>query len=103
MDYSSIFDLIGQGTNLYGQMQGAGNAGNINSQVQQQLGQNGSTLAQQIAALQGQIGQGGDTARSAYDQANALYGGQNQQLQSNIDQMTANLNALSDPNSAYMQ
>lgn len=102
-DYSSFFDTLGQGVNLLGQLQGMGNANNTNQQVQQTLGQNSQALAQQIAQLQQGFQQGGQQAQDAYNTAKGLYDSQNQQLQGNIDTMTGSLNALSDPNSAYMR
>lgn len=102
-DYSNFFDLLGSGTNLVGNVLSAGNANQNNAQVQQGLGQNAGSLAQTIADLQAQLGQGRGISQDAYNQANTLAQQQNQQLQGNIDTMTANLNALSDPNSPYMQ
>lgn len=103
MDYGSFFDNLGSGLNVAGQIQNAGNAGTTNQNVQQNLGQAQGTLQEQIAALQASLGGGRQVTQDAYNQAQGLYGQQNQQLQGNIDTMTTNLNSLSDPNSAYMQ
>lgn len=103
MAYDDFFNALGSGINLYGQLQGGQNAGNINQDVQQSLGQNAGTLQQQIADLQTQIAQGRQTAQSAYQQAQQNFAGQNPGIQANIDTMTQNLTALSDPNSPYMK
>lgn len=103
MAYEDFFNALGSGIGLVQNIQGAQANQQGAQQVGQTLGQNAGALAQQIAALQGQLGQGGQQAQTAYDQANQLFGTQNTGLQGNIDTMTQNLQALSDPNSAYMQ
>ena len=103
MAYDDFFNALGQGVGLYQNVAGAQANQQGANQVQQSLGQNAGALQEQIAALQAQLGQGGQAAQAAYDQANALFGSQNQGLQGNIDTQTANLQALSDPNSPYMK
>ena len=103
MAYDDFFSALGQGIGAYQNYQGAQANQQGAQQVQQTLGQNTGALAEQIAALQAQLGQGGQQSQAAYDQANQLFSQQNQGLQGNIDTQTANLAALSDPNSPYMK
>lgn len=101
--FEDFFNMLDRGVGNYQDWQTLQNANNVNNQVMQSLGQNAGTLNTQIQSLQDQINQGRVNAQQAYDQARGLYEPQNQQLQSNIDTMTANLQALNDPNSPYMQ
>lgn len=89
--------------NLYGAYQGSQNAANTNQQVQAGLGQNAAALQAQIDALNGQISTNRQQAQDMYQRSLTDVTGQNTGLQGNIDTMTTNLNALSDPNSPYMQ
>ena len=90
-------------SNLYGNYQGAQTANNINNSVQGMLGQNASTTANQIGNISNQIGINRQQAQDMYNNALGQYGQSNSQLQGNIGNMTNQLNALSDPNSPYMQ
>jgi hypothetical protein len=95
---------IGSGlASLYGGLQGAGNANQINNQVSGALGQNSNAYAQQIQALQEQIRTNQEQAQQAYQAAQANAATQNQGLEGDIGTMTSNLSALSDPNSPYMR
>ena len=88
---------------LWGNYQGMQNANNVNNQVQQSLGQNSATTSASIQQLQQQIAQQRAEAQAAYEAARGNVGTQNQGLEGDIGTMTTNLNALSDPNSPYMQ
>lgn len=79
------------------------NAGQANTQVQSSLGQNAGALNTQIQSLQDQIATNRQQAQDMYQRSLGDVTNQNQGLQSNIGTMTNNLNALSDPNSPYMQ
>lgn len=115
MDLSSIFSNFGNdpwanlssvisgGAGLYGGIKGAQTANNVNTQVQSGLGQNQAALQGQIDALNGQINTNRQQAQDMYQRSLTDVTGQNTGLQGNIDTQTASLNALSDPNSAYMQ
>lgn len=115
MDLSSIFSNFGNdpwanlssvisgGAGLYGGIKGAQTAGAVNNQVQSGLGQNQAALQGQIDALNGQINTNRQQAQDMYQRSLTDVTSQNQGLQGNIDTQTANLNALSDPNSPYMQ
>lgn len=115
MDLSSIFSNFGSdpwanyasvlngGVGLYGAVKGAQTANNVNQQVQGGLNQNSQALQAQIDQLNGQINTNRQQAQDMYQRSLGDVTGQNQGLQGNIDTMTANLNGLSDPNSAYMQ
>lgn len=98
-----FFSQLGSGLNLANDLMGLNTANNVNAGVQQGIGQNSGALAQTIADLQRQLSSGNQISQQAYDNANSLMQTQNQGLQGNIDTMTTNLNALSDPNSPYMQ
>lgn len=98
-----FFGALDKGVGAWQDWQSLQNANDVNSQVMNSLGQNAGTLNSSIQALQDQINQGRVSAQQAYDQAKGLYDPQNAQLQSNIDTMSANLTALNDPNSPYMQ
>lgn len=99
----SFLDLLGQGANLYSQYQGSQGYQNANNAIQQSLGQNQQTIQDQINMMQGGLGNLGQISQDQYNTARDQFATQNQQLQGNIDTMTGNLNALSDPNSPYMQ
>lgn len=109
MDFSSFFsggnfnDMASGLVGLYGGAQGANTANNVNQQVQGNIGQNNAVLQGQIGTLQSQIAADRQRAQEAYDRSSADVTGQNAQLQGNINTMTGSLNALSDPNSSYMQ
>lgn len=115
MDLSSIFSSFGSdpmanfqsvlnGINgIGGSLTQAGNDNRLNTGIQQNLGNNSSTIQSQIDALNGQINQNRSQAQDMYNRSLTDVTGQNQGLQGNIDTMTNNLTALSDPNSAYMQ
>lgn len=115
MDLSSILSSFGSDPNsnysnlvnglsgMFGSFQGAQNANNVNQQVQPQIQNNAATIQQQIDALNGQINTNRQQAQDMYGRSLQDVTGQNNGLQGNIDTMTTNLNALSDPNSAYMQ
>lgn len=112
MDLSSLFgsdalqnyaNIANGMSGLYGGIKGAQTANNVNQGVQQGLGQNTAALQQQIDALTQQTAQNRQQAQDMYQRSLTDVTGQNQGLQGNIDTMTANLNSLSDPNSAYMQ
>src|SRR5215469_2034849 len=115
MDLSSLFSSLNSDpyTNygnlatglggLYGTLASINNNNNINGQVQSALSTNNAALQQQAAALQQQVDQQRANANDQYNRSLADVTSQNAQLQSQIDSGTANLAALSDPNSAYMQ
>jgi len=84
---------------LYGGMQGVNTANHVNSQVGGLLQQQQALAAQQQQALQQQQ----QAARDAYTAAQGNVNSQNAGLNNDISTMTANLSALSDPNSPYMQ
>lgn len=88
---------------LIGGAQSLQNNSNINNQVQGNLGGQTSALQQQLATLQQQQAQQAQQAQEQYQAGLANVNSQNSQLQGQIDNQTANLAALSDPNSAYMQ
>ncbi len=89
--------------NLYGQYQGTQTARNVNGQVNGLLNGQQVGYQSQLNNLMQQI-QGSQAAAAAqYAQAQRDLQGQNQGLNGNIDNLTTQLNALSDPNSAYMQ
>jgi len=95
----SMTGLINSGANLFGAWQGMNTANNVNSQV-------GSLLAQQQAQAQAQAQATAQQRQQALDAYNAARGNvdaQNAGLTGDIGTMTSNLNALSDPNSPYMQ
>lgn len=100
---SGLLGAAGGLANLWGGIQGANTANQIGGQVSGALGQNSNAYAQQIADLQAQIKRNQDQAQQAYDAARANAATQNQGLEGDIGTMTGNLNALSDPNSPYMQ
>lgn len=106
---SSIGGLSGLGSGLgslaglFGNVQSLGMNNGINSSVQGSLGQNASTTNSQIQALQDQIKQQQQQAQDMYQRSLGDVTTQNAGLQGNIGTMTSNLNALSDPNSPYMQ
>jgi hypothetical protein len=89
--------------NLWGGIQGANNANQVNNQVSGALGQNSSAYQQQIQSLQEQIKANQAQAQQAYEAARANATTQNQGLEGDIGNMTSNLTALNDPNSPYMQ
>lgn len=104
---ASAFDAL-QGVfsglgGLYGGIQGMANDQAINSNVQGALGQNASTTQAQIQSLNDQIARNRAVAEAEYARSRGDVEGQNAGLQGNIGTMTTNLNALSDPNSPYMQ
>lgn len=99
----SYMDLANSLAGLYGGYQGYQNAGNVNNQVQGALGQNLGTTSTSIQQLQQQIAQQRAEAQAAYEAARGNVGTQNTGLEGDIGTMTSNLNALSDPNSPYMQ
>lgn len=112
MDLSSLFggDAMSNYTNLvngmaglYGGIKGAQTANNVNNQIQPALQQNNAATQAQIDSLNQQINQNRQQAQDMYQRSLTDVTGQNQGLQGNIDTQTASLNALSDPNSAYMQ
>lgn len=87
-------NLAGSLAGLYGQYQGFQNSHGLNNQIQGGLG----NYLSSVNPMQSQA-----AAQQAYQRALESANSQNQQLQGNIDTMTTNLNALSDPNSAYMK
>lgn len=89
--------------NLYGQYQGTQTANNVANQVGNYTGAQQVGYQSQLNNLTSQIQASQAAAAQQYAQAQAYYGAQNQGLQENIDSLTGQLNALSDPNSAYMQ
>lgn len=89
--------------NLYGQYQGTRTANNVANQVGNYTGAQQVGYQSQLNNLLSQIQASQAAAAQQYAQAQADYGTQNQGLQSNIDSLGAQLSALSDPNSAYMQ
>lgn len=99
-NYSSVLQGLG---GLYGGISSIGNNRAINGQVQGALNSNSAALQQQAAALQQQIDQTRQQAQDQYNAASANVRDQNAQIQGQIDQGSANLAALSDPNSPYMQ
>lgn len=88
---------------LFGGIQGMGTATQLNNNVSNSLGQNSNAYQQQIQALQDQIKTNQAQAQEQYQRALADSTNQNRDLEGNIGTMTSNLNALSDPNSPYMQ
>lgn len=95
---------IGTGlANLWGGIQGANNANQVNNQVSGALNQNLGTTNTAITQLQQQIEQQRREAQAAYEAARNNVTTQNQGLEGDIGTMTANLAALSDPNSPYMK
>lgn len=99
-NYTSIANGLG---GMWGAFQGLGTANNVNNQVQSGLNQNQSATQAQIDALSQQIAQNRQQAQDMYQRSLADVTGQNSQIEGNIGTLTGNLNALSDPNSAYMQ
>lgn len=95
--------MAGGLANLWGGMQGANTANQVSGQVSGALGQNSNAYAQQIQALQDQIKTNQQQAQQAYAAAQANAATQNTGLEGNIGTMQSNLQALSDPNSPYMQ
>lgn len=95
--------IMGAITGLVGGAQSAGTNNQINQNVQAGLGQNQSALQAQIDALNGQITQNRQQAQDMYTRSLGNVNTANQGLQGTIGTQTANLNALSDPNSPYMQ
>ncbi len=90
-------------TGLYGGLQGMSTANNVNNQVQSGLNQHNSATQAQIDALQSQIAQNRQQAQDMYQRSLGDVTAQNQGLNSDIATNQANLAALSDPNSPYMQ
>ena len=88
---------------LYGSYQGMQTANNTNNQVQQGIAQNSAATTAQIQQLEAQIAANRQQAQDMYQRSLGDVTAQNQGLEGNIGTMTANLNALSDPNSPYMQ
>jgi hypothetical protein len=101
--WANLASVISGGAGLYGAMQGAGTARNVNQGVQSNLNQNNAATQAQIDALNGQIATNRQQAQDMYQRSLGDVTAQNAGLQGNIDTMTSNLNALSDPNSPYMQ
>lgn len=98
------WDGIGSGlANLWGGIQGMNNANQTNNQVSGALNQNLGTTSTAITQLQQQIEQQRREAQAAYEAAQRNATAQNQGLEGDIGTMTANLQALNDPNSPYMQ
>lgn len=95
----NLGDTIGALGNLYGGFQGLSNANRVGGQISGLLGQQQQLGAQQAALLQQQQQQ----AQGAYGNAGANVAAQNAGLQGDIDRLSGNLSALSDPNSPYMQ
>jgi hypothetical protein len=109
MDFSGIMapeNWGGYADTLSGLFAGGAQTGidqSANRQVQSSLGQNAGSLNTQIQGLQDQIAQNRQQAQDMYQRSLGDVTSQNQGLQGNIGTMTTNLNALSDPNSPYMQ
>lgn len=103
-DFGKNFQDVTQGLQgLYGSYQGMNNSGQLNSQIQSGLGQNQGALQNQLSTLQAQQAQAQQQAQDMYQRSLGDVTTQNSALQGNIGNLTTQLNALSDPNSAYMQ
>ncbi len=89
--------------NLYGRYQGSRIANKLNNQVGNYTNNQQVAYGQQLQNLQQQIAASQAAAAAQYAQAQQDFGNQNTGLQGNIDSLSQQLNALSDPNSAYMQ
>lgn len=89
--------------NLYGQYQGARTARNVQNQVNGLIQPQQAGYQNQLNNLMEQIQTSQAAAAAQYAQAQQDYGAQNQGLQNDIGNLTSQLSALSDPNSAYMQ
>lgn len=96
-------NLIGGLGGLFGGVMGLNTAHNVNGQVGGAIGQNLGASSSLIAQLQQQQAQQRQQAQDMYQRSLGDVTGQNGQLQGNIDTLTGSLNALSDPNSPYMQ
>lgn len=96
-------DMMGSLAGLYGNVQGYQNASNVGNQVSGAIGQNLGAVGGNISGLQQQNALAQQQAQQAYAAARGNVDTQNQGLQGDINTMTTNLNALSDPNSPYMQ
>lgn len=104
MAYEDLINTYAQpAINIWGGIQGMQNANNTNSQVQGMLGQNQAATGGAIASLQQQIAQSQAAARQQYEAAQGQVNTQNAALGSQADSLAQQLQALSDPNSAYMQ
>lgn len=102
-NWGNIASAINGGSNVINGLMGVGTANNVNNQVQSSLGQNTTALQQQIDALNNQINTNRQQAQDQYNNGLTSVNNSNAQLQGTIGTQTANLNALSDPNSPYMQ
>lgn len=103
LDWNNLVAGAGSLADLWGGLRGAGTANQVNQGVQQNLTQNNAATQAQIDALNNQINTNRQQAQDMYQRSLGDVTAQNQGLQGNIDTMTSNLNALSDPNSPYMQ
>lgn len=104
MAYDDLINNYAQpAINIWGGIQGLNNANNNNSQVQSMLGQNQQATSGAIQSLQQQIAQSQAAAKQQYEAAQGQVGTQNAALGSQADSLAQQLQALSDPNSAYMQ
>jgi hypothetical protein len=100
---NAISGAVDTGMGIWGGVQNVQNSAQVNDQVQNGLAQNNAATQAQIDALTGQIDTNRQQAQDMYQRSLADVTGQNQGLEGNIATQTNSLNALSDPNSAYMQ
>lgn len=100
---SSGNGIAGSIADIYDQYQTSQSDRNLNNQVQGMNAQQQAAIQGQLTAMQQQAAKQRADAEAAYNEAKGRYGTQNQGLEGNIATMTSNLNALNDPNSAYMQ
>src|ERR1700752_714973 len=100
LDWEGIGGGLGS---LFGNAMSLNNANQVNQQVQPAIQNNNATTQRQIQELQQQMDRNRQQAQDMYQRSLADVTGQNQGLEANIGTMTSNLNALSDPNSPYMQ
>lgn len=103
MAYDDLVGVAGQLGNLYQNWQGLNTANNTNNTVQGAIGQNTSTTNAAIMDLQKQIAASRAAADQQYNAAKGDVTTQNSALGSQADSLAQQLQALSDPNSAYMQ
>jgi hypothetical protein len=95
--------LLGTLNNLWQNTQTGNNADAIYGQVQANNQAQQGAILSQIQAMQQQAAKQRQDAQNQYNTSRDQFATANQGLQGNISTMTNNLNALSDPNSAYMQ
>lgn len=99
-DIGSLFSGLGD---LYGLYRGTQTSGDLNNTIGNIMGSVNAGYSTQLQNLQNQIATGQAVSQGAYNTAADDVSRLNEGLYGNIDYLTGQQQALSDPNSAYMQ